>query len=149
LYMIGLPTETAAMARETLVLHKRLGIGIAMITAFYPYPGTHLWSLCKKMDLLSTNGKVGYQQATTTLGKLAMSIEDLASIYEEFENLRLGSSFIDHYIGANYRWARLPVSLLSYLFGKKRVVQLAMQARSRLTPSMTLRRSTYDASGSH
>lgn len=50
--MIGLPFETAAMARETFLFNKRLRPSFGKVFYFHPYPGTRLFNLCQNYGLL-------------------------------------------------------------------------------------------------
>ncbi len=53
--MIGLPTETKANVLETLQLNARLNPDVVRVATFYPYEGTPIHSLCKKLGVLSKN----------------------------------------------------------------------------------------------
>ncbi|MBI3767173.1 MAG: B12-binding domain-containing radical SAM protein [Deltaproteobacteria bacterium] len=50
--MVGLPFETRAQAEETLALVRSLAPELAIFSQFVPLPGTPLYELCRRHDLL-------------------------------------------------------------------------------------------------
>jgi len=50
--MIGLPTETGNNVLETLRLNAQLRPDVVRVATFYPYEGTPIYLLCKKLGLL-------------------------------------------------------------------------------------------------
>ncbi len=54
-YMIGIPGETHADIRETLALHEELAPDDFGYFVFYPYPGTHLFDICRERRYLPDN----------------------------------------------------------------------------------------------
>jgi radical SAM superfamily enzyme YgiQ (UPF0313 family) len=57
--ILGLPTETEAMARRTYELNRRIRPSAGNVFYFYPYPGTALKTLAEQQSLLRDD----YEQA--------------------------------------------------------------------------------------
>lgn len=51
-YMLGMPGETRAEMMETIELHRRLAPDDFSYFVFYPFPGTHLFKLCREQGYL-------------------------------------------------------------------------------------------------
>lgn len=49
--MVGLPFETREMAKDSILLNMALKPNFGKCFFFYPFPGTELYSLCKKYNL--------------------------------------------------------------------------------------------------
>lgn len=53
-FIIGFPDETEEDIRRTVEFSKRVGVDLAQFTIATPYPGTKLWSIANRMNLLLT-----------------------------------------------------------------------------------------------
>lgn len=53
-FIIGFPEETEDDIRRTIDFSKRVGVDLAQFTIATPYPGTKLWDIANKMNLLLT-----------------------------------------------------------------------------------------------
>lgn len=58
--MVGLPFETPEMAEETIQLNEYISPDYTQVSIFYPYPGTELYDICKKNNLLLNEHKDSY-----------------------------------------------------------------------------------------
>jgi len=68
--MIGIPGETIEDFKETLKICRIYQPEEVMLSIFYPYPGTELYDLCKKMGILQKNQYIKMEerrQATLNL----------------------------------------------------------------------------------
>jgi radical SAM superfamily enzyme YgiQ (UPF0313 family) len=88
-YMLGIPGETRADVEETLALHDRLAPDDFGHFVFYPYPGTHLFNLCKDRGYLPDN----YQDLpavhrASILRLPDLTQDDIAELYDRFTALR-------------------------------------------------------------
>lgn len=146
-YMVGFPGETAAMARETMELHRRLRPEAGFqISVFYPYPNTRLWEIARDRGLLQAGeDKATFEGGWSTLELKDMTRSELGAIYAEFERMRLESSFADRYISSNYPWARLPVALAGVALGRARALRWAKRVRDRMLPTLEFRVSALPA----
>ena len=53
-FIIGFPDETEDDIRRTIEFSKRVGVDLAQFTIATPYPGTKLWEIANKLNLLIT-----------------------------------------------------------------------------------------------
>ncbi|MGB9631260.1 MAG: B12-binding domain-containing radical SAM protein, partial [Candidatus Methanodesulfokora sp.] len=53
-FIIGFPEETEDDIRRTIDFSKKVGVDLAQFTIATPYPGTKLWDIANKMNLLLT-----------------------------------------------------------------------------------------------
>jgi radical SAM superfamily enzyme YgiQ (UPF0313 family) len=88
-YMLGLPGETRAEIEQTLALHEELVPDDFGFFVFYPYPGTHLFKLCKERGYLPDDYEELPAVYRTSILRLPdLSGDDIAEMYERFTALR-------------------------------------------------------------
>lgn len=63
--MIGFPEETKETIEDLFALNRTLRPHIAQISIYYPYPGTALYRICEKKNLLSTREQASYFEHST------------------------------------------------------------------------------------
>lgn len=62
--MIGIPEETSEDFKETVRICRIFQPKYVYLSIFYPYPGTELYELCKKMNLLEEKIVIGREERT-------------------------------------------------------------------------------------
>ncbi len=88
-YMLGLPGETREDIDQTLSLHQKLRPHDFGYFVFYPYPGTHLFQVCRDKGYLPENYldlPAIHKQSILNLPDLSQ--EDILWYYDEFTRLR-------------------------------------------------------------
>jgi anaerobic magnesium-protoporphyrin IX monomethyl ester cyclase len=88
-YMLGLPGETAADLQQTLDLAAELDVLDFSYFVFYPYPGTHLFQVCRERGYLPDNYldlPANHRQSILDLPDL--SKDEIARCYDAFTALR-------------------------------------------------------------
>jgi radical SAM superfamily enzyme YgiQ (UPF0313 family) len=88
-FMLGLPGETRAELHETLELAEELGVHDFGYFVFYPYPGTHLFTVCREGGLLPDDyleRPANHRESILDLPDLTP--EDIAEAYDGFTDLR-------------------------------------------------------------
>lgn len=88
-YMLGLPEETRDDLQSTLDLAEDLGAFDFGYFVFYPYPGTHLFHVCRDRGYL-TDGALEKQanHRESILELPTLSKADIAEYYDRFTALR-------------------------------------------------------------
>lgn len=88
-YMIGLPGETRADLRMTLALAEELDVLDFGYFVFYPYPGTHLFRVCRDSGYLPEDYLQRPANHRETILRLpGLSAGDIAYFYDRFTDLR-------------------------------------------------------------
>jgi anaerobic magnesium-protoporphyrin IX monomethyl ester cyclase len=88
-YMLGLPGERREDVEETLTLAEQLGVPDFGYFVFYPYPGTHLFHLCKEKGYLPNDyldRPANHRETILNLPDLTQ--EDIGAFYDRFTELR-------------------------------------------------------------
>lgn len=88
-YMMGLPGETARDIEETIALNEELEPDDFGYFIFYPYPGTHLFDLCRNEGYLPENWldmPANNRQSVLNLPDLTK--DDIELYYERFSIIR-------------------------------------------------------------
>jgi anaerobic magnesium-protoporphyrin IX monomethyl ester cyclase len=88
-YMLGLPGETRDDLEETLALHDRLAPVDFGYSVFYPYPGTHLFHVCRDRGYLPENYldlPANHRESILRLPELTTA--DISEYYDRFTALR-------------------------------------------------------------
>jgi radical SAM superfamily enzyme YgiQ (UPF0313 family) len=88
-FMLGLPGETRADLDQTLQLAERLAVVDFGYFVFYPYPGTHLFRVCRDEGYLPPDyleRPANHRQSILTLPDLGQA--DIAEYYDRFTDLR-------------------------------------------------------------
>jgi radical SAM superfamily enzyme YgiQ (UPF0313 family) len=84
-YMLGLPGETRADVEQTLALHDELLPDDFGYFVFYPYPGTHLFTLCKEKGYLPDDyGDLPAVHRASILKLPDLDQDDIAELYDRF-----------------------------------------------------------------
>ena len=101
-YMMGLPGETRDDALETLSLAAELPADDFGYFVFYPYPGTHLFQLCRDRGYLPENYlDLPANHRASILDLPDLSRDDIADLYEAFTQLR-EHLYLDRYGDAEH-----------------------------------------------
>jgi radical SAM superfamily enzyme YgiQ (UPF0313 family) len=88
-YMIGLPGETRADLRMTLELAEELEVLDFGYFVFYPYPGTHLFRVCRDSGYLPEDYLQRPANHRETILRLPeLSSGDIGAYYDLFTDLR-------------------------------------------------------------
>lgn len=88
-YMLGLPGETRAELDETYALAEVLDSFDFGFFVFYPYPGTHLFTLCREKGYLPEDylmRPANHRQSILQLPDLTQA--DIDVVYNQFTELR-------------------------------------------------------------
>lgn len=88
-YMLGLPGETRDDLEMTLALAEELEVLDFGYFVFYPYPGTHLFTVCRDRGYLPDN----YLELPAVHGSSILELpdlgrDDIAEYYDRFTDLR-------------------------------------------------------------
>lgn len=88
-YMLGLPGETRDDLQATLDLARELDVLDFGYFVFYPYPGTHLFQICREKGYLPEDFLAlpsNHRESVLTLPDIGK--EDIAEYYDRFTDLR-------------------------------------------------------------
>ena len=89
-YMLGLPGETRDEMNETYQLAEELPSFDFGFFVFYPYPGTHLFSICREKGYLPDDylsSPANHRETILRLPDLSQS--DIDFVYDQFTELRV------------------------------------------------------------
>lgn len=88
-FMLGVPGETRDEMQETLELAEELGVFDFGYFVFYPYPGTHLFTVCREGGYLPDDylERPAFNRETI-LDLPDLSKADIAEYYDRFTELR-------------------------------------------------------------
>jgi len=88
-YMIGLPGETRVDLEQTLRLAEELDAFDFGCFAFYPYPGTHLFRLCRDNGYLPGDyGEQPVNDRESILDLPGLTREEITEYHDRFTALR-------------------------------------------------------------
>jgi radical SAM superfamily enzyme YgiQ (UPF0313 family) len=88
-YMLGLPGETAEDIEHTLTLNEELQPDDFGYFVFYPYPGTHLFSLCREKHFLPENWlELPANNRQSILNLPELTKEEIIHYYNTFTEVR-------------------------------------------------------------
>ena len=88
-FMLGLPGETREDMEQTLELAEELNVADFGYFVFYPYPGTHLFSVCLERGYLPADyleRAANHRESILTLPDLSQA--DIGEYYDRFTALR-------------------------------------------------------------
>ncbi len=100
-YMLGVPGETREDLEMTLALAEELDAFDFGFFVFYPYPGTHLFDLCKARGYLPEHYldlPASHRESILDLPELTRA--DVAEFYERFTTLR-AKLYVERFPGAD------------------------------------------------
>lgn len=88
-YMLGLPEETRDDLEQTLLLAEELDAYDFGYFVFYPYPGTHLFELCRQRGYLPDDFEsLPARHSRSILRLPSLTPGDVDEFYERFTQLR-------------------------------------------------------------
>lgn len=117
--LIGIPGETLADFRETIKVNRICQPDTQMLSIFYPYPGTDLYSLCKEQGLLQEPLSTDMERSKAVLNLPGFTKKQIQKNYIWFNyyaykgykpTYKILASVIVHKIHSNhclnkiYRW---------------------------------------------
>jgi anaerobic magnesium-protoporphyrin IX monomethyl ester cyclase len=109
-YMIGLPGETADDIEQTLALNDQIEPDDFGYFVFYPYPGTHLFNLCREKGFLPSNWlELPANNRQSILNLPDLSKEDIEKYYNKFTEVR-NQTYMKRYGSALSKEARAQAS---------------------------------------
>ena len=82
--MIGLPTETPVEFSDTLKLNQEVQPDFHATSIFFPYPGTQLYDICKKMNLLPQKIRTKDERQIATLDLPGFSGKQIQQSFDSF-----------------------------------------------------------------
>jgi len=87
LNLVGLPGETLSDFKETVRINRQCLPDWSGMSIFFPYPGTELYSLCKKQKLLKKNILGKMERGRAVLDLPGFSKKQIENSYAWFEYL--------------------------------------------------------------
>ena len=84
--IFGLPTETLAMALETVRFNAEIDPELALAFIFYPYPGTDLHRLCREKGML-TEREYDHYKVGVTIRQPQFKDGDILFVHRFFKRL--------------------------------------------------------------
>jgi anaerobic magnesium-protoporphyrin IX monomethyl ester cyclase len=124
--MIGIPFETPEMAEETIALNRQIDPNQIQCSVFFPYPGTHLYQVCKAHDFLTLARKSSYFQEGSVLNLPTLSNKQIVNYQRKIWELILKKEL------QNRRFLRPVFSGLSTVLGERLTFRLANLVKWRL-----------------
>jgi radical SAM superfamily enzyme YgiQ (UPF0313 family)/SAM-dependent methyltransferase len=82
--IIGMPGDTPETIRETMRLNERLMPDQIQVSTFQPYPGTHLYELCRSKGYLSGRERSTFFAGDSVLDLPELPPEAIRELYKEF-----------------------------------------------------------------
>jgi len=79
-FVIGFPYETEEEVRETIRFANRVGVDLAQFTVATPYPGTRLWEIALRENLLLTRDWRRYTTLDVVMRNIYMTPQRLKSL---------------------------------------------------------------------
>lgn len=80
--IVGFPFETKEMMQQTLLLNKKIKPEWGMVYYFYPFPGTQIYSICEKFNLLNKSShELSSYLEGPAINLVHCKIEDCRNIY--------------------------------------------------------------------
>ena len=128
-FVIGLPGETPATARETISFAMSLGLNTAQFSGAVPFPGTEFFTLCEQSGWLRTRewsrwlNASGEQQGVVSYPNISQK-EINYFVDKGLKSFYLRPAFMLRFLFSTkslpdlYRKMRGAVNFFSYLFGK-------------------------------
>ena len=80
-FVIGFPYETEEDIRETIKFSNRVGVDLAQFTIATPYPGTKLWDLAIKENLLLTRNWRKFTTVDVVMKNLYLTPEKIKKLF--------------------------------------------------------------------
>ena len=94
--IVGLPYETKEMVEETIELNRLVNADAITVSIFYPYPGTHLYEVCKAAGWLTSEEKSTFVEGTI-LNQPSLSPKETMQAYRKLHHLELEMAARDRY----------------------------------------------------
>lgn len=82
--ILGLPFETEKQIKKTITLNRKLKPDHIGVSIFCPYPGTHLYKLCVKDDLIDPDFEVPYQHRSKVILKYGPKLKKKIKFYKKY-----------------------------------------------------------------
>ena len=84
--MIGLPSETRADIFKTIEVNRKGKVDLADVSILYPFPGTQIHEICKKMGILKRELSAQvYYRSEPVLDMPQISREELQGLMKTFQ----------------------------------------------------------------
>jgi len=85
--MIGIPEESQEDIEQTIALNKSIKPHWLLVSLFYPFPGTNLYSKCLQNGTLGSNDVESYYECNSSISNNQISREKLLFYYNNFVQL--------------------------------------------------------------
>ena len=89
LNIIGFPYETPELARKTLELNQALDPDYFHLYVYQVFPGCDLYELCEREGFVPDFYYATYQTPEGAIKQPTMTVEDIRSIWSDFESFRM------------------------------------------------------------
>ena len=124
--MVGLPTETKEEFQETLRMNQVIQPAFHATSIFFPYPGTELYEMCERLDLLPKDIQTKDERQFAVLDLPGFSKKQIQRSFNSFHynvykikknrsTLKLLIYFSMCYLGHNF-YADLKVKWIRFLY---------------------------------
>lgn len=80
-FVIGFPYETAEDIKATIKFSNRVGVDLAQFTVATPYPGTRLWEIALKENLLLTRDWRKFTTVDVVMRNLHLTAEQIQRLF--------------------------------------------------------------------
>ncbi len=87
--IVGVPGDTPETIRDTMRLNERILPDVVQVSMFYPYPGTHLYEVCRSKGYLSGEERSNFFDKESVLNIPDLPRETIKGLYSEFCELKL------------------------------------------------------------
>ena len=89
LNMVGLPDETASMARDTIEINRKMRADNLLFFTYQSFPGTELGEYSMAMNMVPDSSVFWYERPETCLVQESMTKEDLQELWKEWRELQM------------------------------------------------------------
>ncbi len=89
LNMVGLPDETADMARETIEINRKMRADNLLFFTYQSFPGTELGEYSMAMNMVPDASVFWYERPETCLVQQSMTKEELQELWKEWRELQM------------------------------------------------------------
>jgi len=129
--MIGLPTETPAEFAETLLMNQLIEPTFHATSIFFPYPGTELADLCRRMNLMPKKISTNDERQLAVLDLPGFSKRQIQKSFDSFHfnvykqrknksSIHLLIYFSMCFLGHNF-YANLKIKFIRILYRTKKI----------------------------